>query len=159
MSGRINPIPLKDALAQATTLYLVQAASPPQRVETIQDKDKADPPFQFELNIERYLFLEEWVLKDKSTTICSGLKAPTSGEIIEVASVEDLLRLRVSRRYHYEGVRKIPIYDRLDVHQAPKDNDKALLIVDGYDARMKLYKILGAAPIDLINSEQFQSKP
>lgn len=159
MSGRINPIPLKDALAQATTLYLVQAASPAQRVETIQDKDKADPPFQFELNIERYLFLEEWVLKDQPSSICSGLKAPKSGEIIEAASVEDLLRLRVSRRYHYEGVRKIPIYDRLDIHQSPKDKDKALLVVNGFDARMKLYKILGAAPISLINSEQFQSKP
>ncbi|MDF1663244.1 MAG: hypothetical protein P1V97_15820 [Planctomycetota bacterium] len=160
MSGRIDRIPIESALSQCRTLFLVQLATPSRRVETITENLDAEKPFRYDLDVERYVYLDEWTHDKLPTSVNSSDKSPKlqAGDTIEAATVMDFMRLHVSRRYYNEGVRKIPIYDCLDVPEINDNKQQRLLFVTNFQANRGLFKVLGAAPLSLLDRSQFQSK-
>lgn len=160
MSGRIERIPIKSAIPQCRALFLVQMASPPQRIEIINENTEAKDPFHYELTVERYVYLEEWTHDQTPTTLFSNNKGPTlkPGDVFEGATATELMGLHVARRYYNEGVRKIPIYDCLDVPEIKDNKEQRLLFITGFQGDTHLFKVLGAAPLSQLDKSHFQTK-
>lgn len=160
MSGRINRIPIESAFPQCQSLFLARLATPPQRIELIQENLEEKSPFQYELSVGRYIFLEQWTHEKLSPNLYRDKENPEllPEAIIETATVMEFMNLHVARRYHNEGVRKIPIYDCLDVPESNDDKALRLLFVTQFHYASRLYELLGAAPLSALDQSLFQSK-
>ena len=172
MSGRINSISPRDALSQCQALFQVRLASPSRRIqdiveevhEEVREENDHSPsklvPFQFKLYIQRFILLSRWV---HSTTPSNSISIDSPkldvGDIVEVATVQNFMSLQVARLAHFEGVRIIAIYDRLDLPEPSDSEESQLLFIQSYRPEYHVFSMLGAAATRELSEFSFQKSP
>lgn len=117
-------VKLKEVVEAAEVIVLVKPAEPSTRKVSIpitapgEDASKEKPPFEY--------VVTRWVVEE----VLAGSSPLEAGQTLEVNPADLSTRKTVHRKYHLEGVRKIPLYSVYSPPEIPDSEKRRILFLE-----------------------------